>query len=110
MLEFTITDLFHIEARGTVFTGTVEAGQINVGARLKVQSPLASADFVVRGLERDRQLISKATQGESVAVMATPFNLDDVADGFRRLETGGFEITSLKLVERPKKFWEFWHS
>jgi len=103
-----VTSLFHVKGQGTVLTGVVTDGDISTGQRLDIQSPGASATFTVAGIERNKEILTKARSGDSIAVLARNLDLARVSDGFRAVEGGGYEIKSLILVEPRRKWWEFW--
>jgi len=108
-VQLQVTGLLHIRGQGTVLTGIVTGGDISIGKRLDIQSPNASATFTVAGIERDRESLTKAKSGDSIAVLARNLDLAKVSDGFRVIEGGGYEIKSLILVEPSRKWWEFWN-
>ncbi len=107
-MELQVTGLFHIKGQGTVLTGIVTDGDITIGQRLDIQSPAASATFTVAGIERNREILPKAKNCDSIAVLARNLDLAKVSDGFRVVEEGGYEIKSLILVDPSRKWWEFW--
>jgi translation elongation factor EF-Tu-like GTPase len=104
--EFRVTDLFHIPDRGTVLAGTVVFGQLFVGDRMQLRSPHASADITIIGLERDRELLTSASAGDSVAVLVAGFGPELVPDGIERLAEGGYAVRSLTLIASPRKWWQ----
>jgi translation elongation factor EF-Tu-like GTPase len=65
-----VADVFVIAGRGTVVTGTVEAGAVTVGARVTVERagrpPLA---VEVAGIEMFRRTIRRAGTGDSVGLL-----------------------------------------
>jgi selenocysteine-specific translation elongation factor len=106
--ELRVTDMFDIKERGTVFSGTISSGKISVGDRIRIKSPLAVADLTVLGLLQHRVRLSEAGAGDEIGVLASPFDLELVADGFRRIDDGCYEIISLTLVDSPPKWWKIW--
>ena len=108
VVQLQVTGLLHIRGQGTVLTGIVTGGDISIGKRLDIHSPNASVTFTVAGIERDRESLTKAKSGDSIAVLARNLDLAKVSDGFRVIEGGGYEIKSLILVEPSRKWWEFW--
>ena len=98
----------HIEGQGTVLTGILSGGDISIGKHLDIRSPQASARFTVAGIEINREILTTAKSGDSIAVLARDLELAKVSDGFRVIEGGGYEIKSLVLVEPSRKWWEFW--
>ncbi|MES2537029.1 MAG: hypothetical protein V4632_14280 [Pseudomonadota bacterium] len=104
--ELRITGMVDIKERGTLFSGVISVGKIAVGDRIRISSPLAGVDLIVLGLLQERERLAEAKAGEEISILAPVFDLQQVADGFRRINDGGYEIISLTMVDAPWKWWE----
>ena len=107
MFQLPVADIFHL-GRRTVLTGTVLGGVVSIGDRVKLESPRASFMFTVGAIERDKKIIPTANIGESIAILAEGIDLATVADGFKKLDGGGYKINALVIRGVPPRWWEFW--
>lgn len=64
-----VEDVFSISGRGTVVTGRVERGQINVNEEIEIVGINATQKTVVTGLEMFRKLLDSAVAGDNVGVL-----------------------------------------
>jgi translation elongation factor EF-Tu-like GTPase len=107
--EMVVEDMFHITGRGTVFTGVVRGGPVRVGDRVVIRSPAAQVFDRVRGVERERQILSEASPGEAVALLFTGFDPHRVADGLDRTPEGFWTVRSLRIEAAPLALgWPGW--
>ena len=76
-----IEDVFGIKGRGTVVTGRVERGQLNVGAEVEI---IRSGDVrrtVATGLEMFHKLLDTTEAGDAVGVLLRGVDRDEVERG-----------------------------
>ena len=65
-----VEDVFTITGRGTVATGRVERGQVNVGDTIEVVGLKEKAEqYVVTGLEMFRKVLDSAVAGDNVGAL-----------------------------------------
>lgn len=65
-----VEDVFAITGRGTVATGTIEAGSVSVGDVVWVETPGAAVVSArVDGLEAFRKVLTTAVAGEKVGIL-----------------------------------------
>ncbi len=80
-----IEDVFSITGRGTVATGRIERGVINVGEQVEIigmmkpgEKPLTS---VVTGVEMFRKLLDRGEAGDNAGLLLRGINKDDIRRG-----------------------------
>lgn len=80
-----IEDVFSITGRGTVATGRIERGVINVGEAVEIigmmkpgEKPLTS---VVTGVEMFRKLLDRGEAGDNAGLLLRGINKDDIRRG-----------------------------
>lgn len=66
-----IEDIFSISGRGTVVTGRVERGVVNVGDEVEVVGLKATQKTTVTGVEMFRRLLDQGQAGDNVGVLLT---------------------------------------
>jgi elongation factor Tu len=76
--RMTIEDVFTIRGRGTVVTGRVEYGTLNVGDQVQIQGQMGVKTTVVTGIETFRKSIRQASAGDNVGVLLQGVTRDDV--------------------------------
>ncbi len=77
-----IEDVFTITGRGTVVTGRVERGKINVGEEVEIVGMMTeSKKTVATGLEMFRKLLDYAEAGDNVGVLLRGIDRTDVERG-----------------------------
>jgi len=64
-----IEDVFSISGRGTVVTGRVERGVINVGEEIEIVGIRDTAKTVCTGFEMFRKLLDRGEAGANVGVL-----------------------------------------
>lgn len=68
--RMTVEDVFTITGRGTVATGTIDAGSISVGDGVQVETAgFAPATGRVAGVEAFRKVMTTANAGDHVGVL-----------------------------------------
>jgi translation elongation factor EF-Tu-like GTPase len=80
--HMAVVDVFVITGRGTVVTGTVEAGAVAVGTRVTVERagrpPLAAE---VAAIEMFRKTTKQASTGDQVGLLLRGLTRTDIATG-----------------------------
>ena len=77
-----IEDVFSIKGRGTVATGRVERGQVNVGDTVEVVGLKEKAEqYVVTGLEMFRKVLDSAVAGDNVGALLRGVDRKDIERG-----------------------------
>ena len=76
-----IEDIFTITGRGTVVTGRVERGRVNVNDTVEIVGLREKKSTVVTGLEMFRKTLDFAEAGDNVGVLLRGINKDDVERG-----------------------------
>ena len=87
--RMTIQDVFAIKGRGTVVTGQVESGTLQVGDVVKVETQIDTIETIVTSIEMFRWSIEQASAGEHVGVFLRDVAKDDVQRGDVLTGTGG---------------------
>ncbi len=68
--RITVEDVFGITGRGTVVTGRVESGSVNVGDIVRLRRMDGSGrDVAVTGIEMFRKMMDMAKQGDNVGLL-----------------------------------------
>jgi elongation factor Tu len=76
-----IEDVFSISGRGTVVTGRVERGIINVGDEIEIVGIRPTQKTVCTGVEMFRKLLDRGEPGDNVGVLLRGTKRDDVERG-----------------------------
>ena len=76
-----IEDVFSISGRGTVVTGRVETGVINVNDAVEIIGIRETGKSVCTGVERFRKLLDQGEAGDNVGLLLRGINRDDVERG-----------------------------
>jgi elongation factor Tu len=76
-----IEDVFSISGRGTVVTGRIERGTINVGDKVEIVGFKPTADSVVTGVEMFRKLLDKGIAGDNVGCLLRGIAKEDIERG-----------------------------
>jgi elongation factor Tu len=76
-----IEDIFTITGRGTVVTGRVERGKVNVNQEVEIVGLGSNKKSVVTGLEMFRKTLDYAEAGDNVGVLLRGINKEDVQRG-----------------------------
>ena len=79
--RLTVEDVFTIRGRGTVVTGRVESGRLNVGDEIYIRRPSSSRKTVVTGIEAFRKQLDQAQAGDNVGVLLRDIGKQDVQRG-----------------------------
>jgi elongation factor Tu len=76
-----IEDVFSISGRGTVVTGRVERGIVNVGDEIEIIGIHDTTKTTCTGVEMFRKLLDEGRAGENVGVLLRGTKRDDVERG-----------------------------
>ena len=77
-----VEDIFNISGRGTVFTGTIERGDIKMGDTIEiVGSPVFTFKSRIRGINIGAQTVSEAKQGDKVGLLLSGIDISQVSRG-----------------------------
>jgi elongation factor Tu len=76
-----VEDVFSISGRGTVVTGRVERGVINVNDEIEIVGLRATQKTVVTGVEMFRKLLDQGQAGDNVGLLLRGTKREDVERG-----------------------------
>lgn len=79
--RMTVADVFSIKGRGTVLTGQIESGTLNVNDEIYLRSSSSSRRVLVSGIEMLRKLADQAQAGENVGILIRDLTKQDVQKG-----------------------------
>ena len=80
--RMTVADVFYIRGRGTVVTGQVESGTLNLNDEINISRPGSAAiPVVVVGIETFRKQVTQAQAGDNVGVLLRGVDKQDVQRG-----------------------------
>ncbi|MEA2012214.1 MAG: elongation factor Tu [Verrucomicrobiota bacterium] len=74
-------DIFTIEGRGTVVTGRIERGIVNVGDEIEIVGIRPTRKTTVTGVEMFRKLLDRGEAGDNVGCLLRGIKKDDVERG-----------------------------
>ena len=76
-----VEDVFTITGRGTVATGRVERGQLNLNDELEIVGIKETQKKVATGIEMFRKLLDYAESGDNIGVLLRGINRDQIQRG-----------------------------
>jgi elongation factor Tu len=76
-----IEDVFSISGRGTVVTGRVERGVVNVGDEIEIVGIKTTTKSTCTGVEMFRKLLDRGEPGDNVGVLLRGIKREDVERG-----------------------------
>ncbi|MFC3106336.1 elongation factor Tu, partial [Salinisphaera aquimarina] len=76
-----VEDVFSISGRGTVATGRVERGVVNVGDEIEIVGITATVKTTVTGVEMFRRLLDQGMAGDNVGVLLRGTKREDIQRG-----------------------------
>jgi elongation factor Tu len=76
-----IEDVFSISGRGTVVTGRIERGKVNVGDEIEIVGIKETTKTTCTGVEMFRKLLDEGVAGDNVGVLLRGTKRDDVERG-----------------------------
>jgi len=77
----SIEDIFSISGRGTVATGRIERGSVNVGDTLEIVGIKKTKQTIVTGLEMFQKELDTAVAGDNVGILLRGLQKEDVIRG-----------------------------
>ena len=83
-----IEDVFTIEGRGTVVTGRVERGVVNMGERLEIVGLRPTETTVCTGVEMFRKILDQGRAGDNIGVLMRGIERQQVERGQVLAEPG----------------------
>jgi elongation factor Tu len=81
LFRMTVQDVFSIRGRGTVVTGQIESGTLNVGDEISIQRQGSLKKAIVTGIEAFRKQLQQAQAGDNVGVLLRDINKPDIQPG-----------------------------
>ncbi len=79
--QMPIEDVFSITGRGTVVTGRVEQGTLDVGSEVEIVGIRETQKTTVTGVEMFRKLLDSAVAGDNVGLLLRGIGKEDVERG-----------------------------
>jgi elongation factor Tu len=76
-----IEDVFSIKGRGTVATGRIEQGKVNVNDEVEIVGIRDTKKTVVTGVEMFKKLLDEGQAGDNVGVLLRGIERDDIERG-----------------------------
>ena len=76
-----VEDVFTISGRGTVATGRVESGIINVGEEVEIVGIKETTSTTVTGVEMFRKLLDQGQAGDNVGILLRGVKREDIVRG-----------------------------
>ena len=76
-----IEDVFSISGRGTVVTGRIERGIVNVGDEVEIVGIKATVKTIVTGVEMFRKLLDRGEAGDNIGALLRGTKREDVERG-----------------------------
>jgi len=83
-----IEDIFSIEGRGTVVTGRIERGTVNINEEVEIVGLKPSAKTVVTGIEMFNKSLDKGQAGDNAGLLLRGIKKEDVERGQVLAKTG----------------------
>ena len=80
-LRLTVEDVFEIKGRGTVLTGRLDRGALQVGDEVTLQGPSGVRQTTVTGIEMFRKVVEGAKKGDTVGLLLAGVGKDDIKRG-----------------------------
>jgi elongation factor Tu len=76
-----VEDIFSIKGRGTVATGRIEQGVVNVNEEVEIVGLRDTRKVVVTGVEMFRKLLDRGEAGDNVGLLLRGIERDDIERG-----------------------------
>ena len=83
-----IEDVFSIKGRGTVATGRIEQGKININEEVEIVGIKDTTKTVVTGVEMFKKLLDEGQAGDNVGILLRGVERDDIERGQVLAKTG----------------------
>ncbi len=81
LFRMTVQDVFSIRGRGTVVTGQIESGTLNVGDEISFRRQGSFKKTVVAGIESFRKQLQQAQAGDNAGVLLRDINQPGIQRG-----------------------------
>ncbi len=81
LFRMSVQDVFSIRGRGTVVTGKIENGTLNVGDEISIQRQGSIKKTIVTGIESFRKQLQQAQAGDNVGVLLRDIDKPDIQRG-----------------------------
>lgn len=79
--RLVVEDVFSITGRGTVVTGTVDAGTVAVGDRVTIANPAGTRVSTVTGIEMFKKRATTAGPGDNIGLLLDGIGRADIDRG-----------------------------
>ena len=76
-----VEDVFTIQGRGTVATGRVERGKINMGDKVQIVGIKDTTETTITGVEMFRKLLDEGQAGDNIGALLRGIDKDEVQRG-----------------------------
>ena len=76
-----VEDVFSIEGRGTVATGRIESGTINVGDKIEIVGLADTTETTVTGVEMFQKTLDQGIAGDNVGILLRGVKKEDIGRG-----------------------------
>src|SRR5699024_12119379 len=76
-----VEDVFSISGRGTVATGRVERGVVNVGEEIEIVGIKDTSKTTVTGVEMFRKLLDRGQAGDNIGALLRGVKREDIERG-----------------------------
>ena len=76
-----IEDIFSIEGRGTVVTGRIERGEVNINDKVEIVGIKDTAETVVTGIEMFNKELDKGQAGDNAGVLIRGIKKEEIERG-----------------------------
>ena len=76
-----IEDVFSIKGRGTVATGRIEQGKVNINEEVEIVGIKKTTKTVVTGVEMFKKLLDEGQAGDNVGILLRGIERDDIERG-----------------------------
>ena len=96
-----IEDVFSISGRGTVVTGRVESGVINVNDDIEIIGIKDTTKTVCTGVEMFRKLLDRGEAGDNIGALLRGINREDVERGQVLAKPGSIKPHTKNLKQKP---------
>ncbi len=83
-----IEDVFSITGRGTVATGRIERGKVNVGEEIEIVGIKDTRKTTVTGVEMFRKLLDEGMAGDNVGLLLRGMQKEDIERGMVLVKPG----------------------
>ena len=83
-----VEDVFSITGRGTVATGRIERGEVEVGQEVEIVGIRETRKTTVTGIEMFRKQLEKGMAGDNAGILLRGFKKDDIERGMVMAKPG----------------------